>query len=160
MQIHAKLIRLMAYAHAEDWSFYREYFAYNWMCYECVDVWKCPFLYRWGLVAMLCTWRYCTCPGLCRNEEMEATYILTHMLIGKLLDWNVFCSCLMNLYGGGFKVVNCNIAWVLLNLCQMVFLSLFYFKCTSACIRVDFNYLQRHIVNFWKVMPSVNMKPT
>lgn len=32
---------------------------------------RCPFLCRWGSVAMLCTGRYCTCPGLCRNEEMK-----------------------------------------------------------------------------------------
>lgn len=31
----------------------------------------CPFPCRWGSVAMLCTGRYCTCPGLCRNEEMK-----------------------------------------------------------------------------------------
>ncbi|KAI9533021.1 hypothetical protein NQZ68_026574 [Dissostichus eleginoides] len=35
----------------------------------------------WGFVAMLSTWRYCTCPGLYRNEEMELTWILTSMAL-------------------------------------------------------------------------------
>lgn len=52
----------------------------------CVYILRYPFLHRWGSVAMLCTWRYCTCPGLCRNEEIEATCILSHVLMSRILS--------------------------------------------------------------------------
>lgn len=84
--------------------------------YDILDVWRCPFLCRWGLVAMLCSPRYCTCPGLCRNEEMEPTWILTRVFIRQLLH-PTSCPVMFGPYemhvltdGGEFKLVNCNVA--------------------------------------------------
>lgn len=75
VQIHAKLTKMMTCSLEKHQRFA------IFEGFECVCLIR-PFPYRWGSVAMLCTGRYCTCPGLCRNEEMEDVQDFVHIIDG------------------------------------------------------------------------------